>query len=267
MACSYLNAMLRFLVASFLTLFSLPVHAQAVPDDVARLGFDAGWRDSDGTHVVGLTIKLAPGWKTYWRAPGDGGIPPRFNWSGSKNVKGATVHFPVPEVSIINGIRTIGYRDSVTFPIRFRTLDAIEPVQLRGEVEIGVCQEICLPVTLRFQAVLPAKGKATAHLARMMKDRPEPGGQMTCDIAPIADGLRLVATTSLPTMGADEVVVIETSEAGVWVSNAVTTRNGQKISAAVEMVPPSAKPFALARSDVRMTVLSNGRAVEILGCS
>lgn len=259
--------MLRFLAVSLMFFFSTPVLAQAVPDDVARLEFDTGWRDGDGTHIAGLTIRLAPGWKTYWRAPGDGGIPPRFNWSGSKNVKGATVHFPVPEVSVINGIRTIGYRNSVTFPIRFRTVDAGKPVQLRGEVEIGVCQEICVPVTLRFQAVLPAKGKATAHLTGMMKDRPERGGKMTCSIVPIADGLRLVATTSLPTMGPDEVVVIETSEAGVWVSSAIITRKGQMISAAVEMVPPSAQPFALARSDVRMTVLSSGRAIELIGCN
>ena len=258
--------MLRFLLASCLLSFATPVIAQAVPDDVARLEFDVGWREADGTHMAGVTIHLAPGWKTYWRAPGDGGIPPRFNWSGSQNIRGALVQFPVPGVSMINGIRTIGYKDAVTLPIRFRTVDPTKPVKLRGEVELGVCKEICVPVSLKFQTVLPAKGTASDHLRATMADRPKRGGSMTCLISPIADGLRLVATADLAPMGANEVVVIEAREAGVWISNAVTTRNGKQISAEVEMVPPSAQPFALARSDVRMTVLSGGRAVEMIGC-
>lgn len=258
--------MFRFLLASCLLSLSTPVSAQAVPDDVARLEIDTGWRQADGTHITGLTIHLASGWKTYWRAPGDGGIPPRFNWAGSQNVKGASVQFPVPDVSVNNGIRTIGYKEAVTLPIRFRLDDPSKPVTLRGEVEIGVCEEICVPVMLRFQAVLPPKGEATTHLKNTIADRPKRGGAMTCQISPIADGLRLVATSELSRMGANEVAVIETSVAGVWVSNAVTTRNGGQISAEVEMVPPSAQPFALARSDVRMTILADGRAVEMIGC-
>lgn len=263
----YLGAMFRFLLVSCFLSFSTPVAAQAVPDDVVRLEIDTGWREADGSHMAGLTIHLAPGWKTYWRAPGDGGIPPRFNWSGSQNVTGASVQFPVPDVSVINGIRTIGYKSAVTFPLRFATVDPSKPVALRGEVELGVCEEICVPITLKFQAVLPAKGKASAHLKNTMADRPKRGGSMTCRINPIADGLRLVATTEIPRMGASEVVVIEAREAGVWVSNAITTRNGATLSAEVEMVPPNAQPFALARSDVRMTVLADGRAVEMIGCN
>ncbi|MEP2205229.1 MAG: protein-disulfide reductase DsbD domain-containing protein, partial [Tateyamaria sp.] len=198
---------------------------------------------------------------------GDGGIPPRFNWSGSQNVTGASVQFPVPDVSVINGIRTIGYKDAVTLPLRFATVDASKPVTLRGEVELGVCEEICVPVTVSFQAVLPAKGKATEHLKGAIADRPSRKGAMTCQISPIADGLLLVATTDLPQMGNDEVVVIEAREAGVWVSNAITTRNDGRLSAEVEMVPPSAQPFALARSGVRMTILAGGRAVEMIGCN
>ncbi|NNE86617.1 MAG: hypothetical protein HKN27_00955 [Silicimonas sp.] len=258
--------MFRLMLVSFLSLLSNPVVAQAVPDNVVRLAFDSGWREADGTHVAGVTIKLAPGWKTYWRAPGDGGIPPRFNWSGSQNVNGASVHFPVPDVSMSNGIRTIGYKTAVTFPIRFRMVDASKPAQLRGEIELGVCEEICVPVTLKFQAVLPAQGTASEHLRASMADVPERGGAMTCDISPIADGLRLVASANLTAVGLDEVVVIEASEAGVWVSNAIVSRQGGAITAEVEMVPPSAQPFALARSDVRMTVFAGGRAVEMVGC-
>ena len=80
-----------------------------------------GWRDG-ATHVAGLTIRMAPGWHTYWRAPGDAGIPPDFNWSGSANVRDVRVHFPVPEVFEDNGLRSIGYMDQVTFPLLVRPL-------------------------------------------------------------------------------------------------------------------------------------------------
>jgi len=45
---------------------------------------------------AGIEIRLAPGWKTYWRYPGDSGIPPRFDFSQSKNVKSVTVRYPAP---------------------------------------------------------------------------------------------------------------------------------------------------------------------------
>ena len=77
----------RISIAALAALLVLPAQAQ-VPDSVAEIGIVPGWRDSDGRHVAGLSIRLAPGWKTYWRSPGEGGIPPVFNWSGSSNISG-----------------------------------------------------------------------------------------------------------------------------------------------------------------------------------
>src|SRR6476661_4306539 len=55
-------------------------------------------RDELGARVfrAGVEIKLEPGWKTYWRYPGDSGVPPTFDFSASDNVKEATVLFPAP---------------------------------------------------------------------------------------------------------------------------------------------------------------------------
>ena len=85
-----------------LFLAAAPVSAQ-MPDTLAEAEIAPGWREGN-THVAGLTIRLAPGWKTYWRAPGDAGIPPGFNWSGSSNVAGVRVQFPVPSVFTQSGI-------------------------------------------------------------------------------------------------------------------------------------------------------------------
>lgn len=252
-------------VFALLVALSSPAIAE-VPDNLARADVVPGWRDGS-THVSGLSIRMAKGWHTYWRAPGDAGIPPSFNWSGSTNVKSVSVHFPVPEVYDTYGMRSIGYTDHVTFPLVIEAKDPSLPITLRGEIDIGVCDEICVPVTLQVGANLPAGGDHHAGLAQLLKDRPSRVGKMTCEMTPIADGLRVVAVADVPLMRSDEIAVIETRNSAVWVSPPVLKRKGNRLQAVVEMVPPNAKPFALARSDVRLTVIAGGRAVEILGCS
>lgn len=255
----------RLALAALCALGPLSVSAQ-VPEDVAEVTILSGWREEGGRHVAGLSVDLAPGWKTYWRAPGDGGIPPVFNWSGSSNIAALDVHFPVPSVFRQNGLRSIGYSDRVVFPLLIETGAADVPVRLKGEVEMGICQDICIPVSFRFDATLLPGGAKSPDLLSALNDRPEAGGDIDCDIAPIADGLQLAVTTLMPPMGGEEFAVIEAGEVGLWISEADVSRDGSQFRAEVEMVPPSAKPFALARSEVRLTVLSNGRAVEMTGC-
>ncbi len=253
----------RSFIAALLVL-AAPGLAQ-VPDELAHADLNAGWRDGH-THMAGLTIRLAPGWKTYWRVPGEAGIPPAFNWSGSSNVAAVNVHFPVPEVFEQSGMRSIGYVGQATFPLKVRTRDAAAPARLRGEVDIGVCAEVCVPVTLQVRADLPVRGSFDHALAASLEDGPESGGRMGCDFLPATDGLRLVATTTLPDPGGEEIAVIETGDPQVWVSSPVLRREGARLQAEVEIVPPSGRPFALERTDVRMTVLSAGRAIEMAGC-
>jgi len=80
---------------------------------------------------------LAPGWKTYWRAPGDGGIPPRFDWQGSENLGGAEFHWPVPQVFHENGLRSMGYYDSVVIPVEVSVPNAGAPARMRGGGTVG----------------------------------------------------------------------------------------------------------------------------------
>ena len=255
------------LIRVFAVLLALtgPSLAQ-VPDNLARAEVMPGWRDG-GRHVSGLTIRLAPGWHTYWRAPGDAGIPPSFNWAGSSNLRKVRVHFPVPQVYESSGLRSFAYLDQVTFPLIVEPRDPSKPVGLRGEIDIGVCKDICVPVTLRVSATLPRQGRHHDGLAALLNDRPEAGGQMSCEITPIADGLRVRAIADVPPMGGSEAAVIETGNAAIWVSPPVLKRDGRQLRAEVEMVAPSAKPFALARSEVRWTVIAEGRAIEMLGCN
>lgn len=249
----------------FLALILALVAVEAPAGEPARSVILPGWRDDGGRHFAGLAIDLAPGWKTYWRAPGEGGIPPRFNWSGSSNLAGLDVVFPIPKVLDQNGIRALGYDHDVVFPLVILPRDPKQPVRLNAEIEIGVCEEICIPMTLRVTGDLNVGGARDERIAATLTRQPVSGGEFRCEIEPIADGLRLRASADVGRMPG-EVAVIETVEPGIWISPGETRRQGRHLTMMVEMVPPTAKPFALARNELRMTVIGDGRAVEMLGC-
>jgi DsbC/DsbD-like thiol-disulfide interchange protein len=120
----------------------------------------AGLRLIAGAHArgvgarAGIEIKLAPGWKTYWRYPGDSGVPPRFDFAGSQNVKTVTIAWPAPHrFSDDSGI-TIGYKDEVIFPLRVVPQDPGKPVQLRLKADYAICEKICIPVEGRAELML-----------------------------------------------------------------------------------------------------------------
>ncbi|SMX23184.1 protein-disulfide reductase DsbD domain-containing protein [Boseongicola aestuarii] len=249
-----------------------PLAAAEIPDVLAQVEVLPGWRGDDGLHHAAFSIKLAPGWKTYWRAPGDAGIPPIFDWSKSGNLSGAGVSFPVPRVFYENGMRSIGYDDGMILPITLRATEAADDIELSGRMTIGVCYDICVPVELYFDALLPSTGTTPSPtVVRAMKDRPmtaaEAGvGSVSCDIEPIRDGMRITAIMDVPRMSDQDVAVIELDNREVWVSEPTMTRKGGTLVASADLVPPDAQPFVLARQDVRITVFGGGQAVDIRGC-
>jgi len=241
-------------------------------DGVVELEIIEGWRTDRGTHMAGLQITLATGWKTYWRVPGDGGIPPRFAWNGSENINGVAFHWPVPDVYHINNMRSIGYEDVVVIPLELAVPDAGAPARVVGQVQIGVCEEICVPVTLSFDAILPPQGARDPAIVAALIDRPrtaqEAGaGHVTCSIAPIDGGLRVIAEIPLPPMGTDEDVVIESGDQQVWVSEPHTWREGSSLFASSDMIHVDRDGFTVNRSDMRFAVISDGQMVELDGCS
>ena len=252
-----------------LSLAPLPALA-ATQDEVLQAEVLPGWRDGR-THFAAVRLRLAPGWKTYWRSPGDAGIPPEFDWSGSGNVAAVRLHWPVPHVFTLNGMRTIGYREELVLPVEIEAADPARPIRLRASVDLGICRDICMPAALSLDASLPVGGRPDPVIRRAMAAGPEPArtaglGRIACRVEPIDDGLRLTAEMDLPATGAREMVVMEPGLPSVWVSEAETARSGGRLTAVSDMVGPGGVPFALDRSALVMTVLGDGRAVEIRGC-
>lgn len=247
-----------------------PAARAVTQDDILSAAILPGWATDQGTRMSALHLALAPGWKTYWRAPGDAGIPPSFDWSGSDNVRAVRVHWPRPSVFHLNGMQTVGYHDQLVLPLEVVPDDPGRPVALRLRAELGVCKDICMPAALDLSADLtPGGGEAAIRAA--LADQPVSAGRaglqaVHCEVEPIRDGLRVIARMDLPAQGAEETVVFESGLSGIWVSEAQTTREGGRLTATADMVPPDAAPFALDRSAITLTVITADRAVEIRGC-
>ncbi len=100
----------------------------------------------DGVWQAGIHVTLQPGWKTYWRVPGESGVPPQFDWSASANASDISVAMPVPlRFSDGNG-DGIGYKTEVIFPVTVSPAEPGKPVQLDLKMFYAVCNDICVPV-------------------------------------------------------------------------------------------------------------------------
>ncbi len=115
---------------------------------------------------AGIEIKLQPGWKTYWRYPGDSGIPPRFSFSGSENLARARVLYPAPHLFNDEAGRSLGYKDSVIFPLEISRKDPSKPVKLRLKLDYAACEKLCIPAEGRAALTLGTGG--STHDAQLV---------------------------------------------------------------------------------------------------
>ena len=252
---------------------AVPAGAQGLrASDVVSAELRPGWRTEAGTHMAALHLRLAEGWKTYWRVPGDAGIPPRFDWAGSGNLAGVRVHWPRPEVFYLSGVRTLGFEHELVLPLEFVLDDPAAPAEVTAEVNLGVCEDVCIPVTLSVGGTLPVAGGSDARIDRALAARPRTARSAgltaaDCRIEPNGERMRLSVELELPVQGANEVTVFELSDETVWIAETRTTRQGGRLHAAADLFPMGGEGFALDRSGLRVTVIGDGRAVELNGCA
>ncbi|MFT6023064.1 MAG: DsbC/DsbD-like thiol-disulfide interchange protein [Ascidiaceihabitans sp.] len=242
--------------------FDAPVQADVVQ----------GWQLPNGQRVAALRLTLDPGWKTYWRAPGDAGIPPRFDWSRARNINDVRITWPQPQVFHDGGMRSVGYKETLIIPLHIAPKRADKPVRLKMRMDLGICSDVCAPFTLNFDATLDGTStKPVPVIASALASAPfsaqEAGVRSaTCRITPLDDGLQIETRINVPSAGGTEHTVIE-AQPGIWVSEPKTHREGKQLVAVAQMMHASGNAFSLDRSDVRITILGSSHSVDIRGCS
>jgi DsbC/DsbD-like thiol-disulfide interchange protein len=190
---------------ALLALAATPAHA-FTQDDVLQANLLPGWVTDQGTHMAALELVLAPGWKTYWRSPGDAGIPPQFDWAGSNNLGTVRLHWPAPAVFDTNGMRSIGYHDVLVLPLEVTPLDPRQPIALQARVDLGVCKDICIPAMVDVAVDLPVAGRPNPTISRALREMPISGEKagltdIRCSVDAIDDGMRITAVMALPAQG------------------------------------------------------------------
>ena len=256
-------------LSASVTTGTLPAHAMDPTGITADVTLQSGWLMPNGNYMAALQVKLAPGWHTYWRAPGAAGIPPQFDWTGSSNVAQADFHWPTPGIFEQNGIRFLGYEDELILPIEF-TPTTSGAITVQGEVSMGICLDVCIPYTAAFESTfeVPATPAVKSKISAALQQQPKQVSGVRCAALPIADGMKVTAEMTSPQLGPLEMAVLEHPDPNVWVSEAMTRRDGRAVTIESEMVPAQATPFFVDRSQLRITLIgSSGQAVEAQGCT
>lgn len=177
---------------------ALPAAAQDLPQGLQSARFLPGWTDAEGRRVAALELVLEPGWKTYWRSPGDAGLAPEFDWKGS-NIGKVDFIWPAPELVVSGGMRTLGFHDRLVLPFTVTPEQPGQPVGISAQVTFGLCENICIPAQLDLVAT-PAGPAPDPVIEAAMKLAPVQSKDLpACEISEIEDGMTV--TLSLPPPG------------------------------------------------------------------
>ena len=238
-----------------------PVSAPDFPSgslSVARL--IAAPAAADGSWTIGVSVVLKPKAITYWRDPGEAGVPPSFDFSSSTNVARADVAFPTPKHIHEGDIDAIGYENSVVFPVRITPAKAGEPTVVRLKFNYATCERICLPAHADLTLDLPASAQTmdTAAIAAAVAAVPRviAGDAVTqvADVVPRKDGEALSWIVTPKAAGTDAKLFAEAPD-GFFLA---TKREGETFRVSVAEHPAGGP----APETIRLTLVRPGEAVE-----
>jgi suppressor for copper-sensitivity B len=155
----------------------------------------------DGRVLAGLQFRMLPGWKVYWRSPGDAGFPPQPDFKESQNARIGEMRWPVPERFSVLGLETLGYENAVVLPFDIEATDPSLPAEIKATVRYLTCKEICIPYDAHLTMTLPAGDGAPTALAHII-------GQYESRVPLTGDAARLAIRAAWT----------ETSEKGLYIA-------------------------------------------------
>ena len=114
--------------------------------ETSKLRLISPYSQNDSKNIlIGLEYKMEPGWKTYWKSPGDGGFAQSISWENSLNVKNVDILWPTPIEFEILGLTSLGYQNEVIFPLEVELEDEFKNTFLNLHISFLICKDICIP--------------------------------------------------------------------------------------------------------------------------
>ncbi|MGB0505016.1 MAG: protein-disulfide reductase DsbD domain-containing protein [Pikeienuella sp.] len=268
---------MRRIIACLVLLFALPAFGAAAQSlfsqrtDYASLTLHSGYADGDD-RVIGLRMELAEGWKTYWRIPGDSGVPPRFDWSGSENLSNVTTSWHLPQVFRTYGDLTIGYKDRMVVPLRLTPKDPTKPIRVRLNFSYGVCREVCIPAGQDLNLDIPAGAEEDGRyfIDEALRYRLRPATQeqarvVKCGVEGTGDRRVFKAELNISEPFPKPPVMVVEGPEGTWFGRVKTelTPTGLVAVGPVE----TTENAWINRSDLKLTILGQGRGFVVKSCA
>ncbi len=220
-------------------------------NDHARIRFQA---EREQTHIKGLlTVELKPGWKTYWRSPGEGGVAPKISWPDGVTDSWS---WPVPSRFDISGMTTQGYHDKVTIPI---TLDGLRDDTLDGTLTLSTCSNVCLltdyPLHLDFTQ--PVDEGFRSAFAQAMRAVPGTSGVSADLSAWLSDG-NLVVTGTTDGKWDNPAIFFDPLEGDILPGEPVIKHDGNTLRVTVPVTDEWGDQPASLKGKALSFVLTNG---------
>ena len=160
-----------------------------------------GVREGAASLSAGLDVELEAGWHTYWREPGEVGLPPELDWSQSENVAGVELMFPRPIRFTAFDIEQVGYEDEVVYPLRVALERPGEPATLRANATVLVCREVCIPEVFSLALDLSAGGGVDREAAARIARFAETVGELPSDAIAVSAARSLALYAALAFLG------------------------------------------------------------------
>lgn len=229
---------------------------------------------SDGQRIwrAGIDIKLAPGWKTYWRYPGDSGVPPRFNFSRSENVADVEVAWPAPHSFADEGGHSIGYQNEFILPLRVTAKQPDRPIVLRLDLDYAICEKLCVPVEANAELTLTGEPSSLEPALAMNEALVPKAANLGADLP-----LSIRAVTRTPQKPVDRIIVEVRAPPNTHVDLfaegpspdwalplpepvAGGPQGSELFAFALDGLPPGANPHGI---DLKLTAIADTKAIEV----
>ncbi|MFD0915936.1 protein-disulfide reductase DsbD domain-containing protein [Pseudahrensia aquimaris] len=220
----------------------------------------------NGPYRAGLQIELEPGWKTYWRNPGASGLPPQLDFSASKNVNETQLKFPAPHFFAEDS--SIGYKNSVTFPISVTPTMRGFPMALDVNGIVGICSDICIPtqVQLSLQVGKSAISQMDVAMAlnksqALLPTQPEQGFAIEDVMLQGEEKPALVVMARVPIQAEDVRLFVEGPQSWYLDRAELISRKGTLVRFSVDVSEAKSREDILA-ADLVFTLATQRKAIE-----
>lgn len=253
--------------AFFLILSFFSADAQPLSSPSGAKGFHSqvrlvsGGRQGD-VWLAGIEFTLDQGFKTYWRTPGESGLPPRFDWSGSENAASIEIQWPAPKRHEDAAGVAYVYGRKVILPVRVKPDQADKPVKLALNIDYGICKDICIPANAQLSLPLSEEGTDRAAIEQFQARVPSPqplgasGNLAVVAVAAEDQADKPVLEVKVRTPAGTKPSLFAEGPENWYLSSSLPDTDGS-FTVTIEEKPKDAGPMAL-----RLTLVAGDKAVE-----